>query len=67
MKKNEFILKVKDREYKFESFHDLYSFMDYEVSVYDLDNMKVYCNDHYLGTSPTDIANKESYKRWMYE
>lgn len=59
-----FTLNVKGTEHKFDTFDELYAFFDYEVSVYDFDNVKVYVNDHYVGNSPTKIANSKLYKRW---
>ena len=65
--KNTFTLKVSNKyEKDFESFHELYAYFDYEVSVYDFDDCKVYLNGHLLKGSPTDIANRETYKTSMW-
>lgn len=63
MKKNTFTLIVNGKYSKdFEDFHALYAYFDYEVSVYDFDNCTVLLNGHPLKGSPTDIANRETYK-----
>ena len=63
---NTFTLKIRDEKIKdFKTFDKLYAYMDFQVSVQDLDECRLEVNGKKVNGTITDIANKKSYRHYL--